>query len=218
LGKTAPQPAACWNRKVASFATFAVFKDVKTPPERRPAIACRRQGSPFETFRLAGLPGCSGLFWNLELIREAPSPRGEDDHHADSGAVVRGGIGRKTLAALSKFLPLEDPAKPPTIRYNEWRVAMSRHALGDHPMTSSERQRRYLAKLAGPRTAAPAPAGAPPFAAAAGGLPINLEHLRLYPNQVAPWLCQRLGRDVALAFYNALGRALDEATAEETDP
>jgi hypothetical protein len=83
---------------------------------------------------------------------------------------------------------------------------MSRHAIGDRPMTSSERQRRYLAKLAGSKTVPP------PLPAVGAGVPVNIEHLRLYPDRVAPWLCQRLGHDAALALYNALGRALGEIT------
>ena len=76
---------------------------------------------------------------------------------------------------------------------------MSRHAIGDRPMTSSERQRRYLAKLAAPKTP-------PPVA----DLVVKVDHLRRYPDRIATWLCQRLDRDVVLAFYNALGRSLGE--------
>ena len=81
---------------------------------------------------------------------------------------------------------------------------MSRHAIGDRPMTSSERQRRYLAKLAAPKTP-------PPVA----DLVVKVDHLRRYPDRIATWLCQRLDRDVVLAFYNALGRSLGEDSASE---
>ena len=66
---------------------------------------------------------------------------------------------------------------------------MSRYAIGDRPMTSSERQRRYLAKLAAPKT--------PPVA----DLVVKVDHLRRYPDRIATWLCQRLDRDVVLAFH-----------------
>ena len=83
---------------------------------------------------------------------------------------------------------------------------MSRYAIGDHPMTSSERQRRYLAKLAAPKTT--------PTAA---DLVVKVDHLRRYPDRIATWLCQRLDRDVVLAFHEALGRAL-AAAPEEPEP
>jgi hypothetical protein len=78
--------------------------------------------------------------------------------------------------------------------------------LGDRPMTSSERQRRYLAKLA-----RPAPA---PQVPASSELVVKVDHLRRFPDQIAPWLCQRLGKSTMLAFHNALGRALADAPEE----
>ena len=82
---------------------------------------------------------------------------------------------------------------------------MGRHAIGDHPMTSSERQRRYLAKLAAPRPA-PAPAKPP----AADGLVLKVAHIRMAPTETASWLYQRLGHDAAVAFRDALNRAIEQ--------
>jgi hypothetical protein len=92
-------------------------------------------------------------------------------------------------------------------------AAMSRHAIGDRPMTSSERQRRYLAKLAA--NAAEASRQAP---RGDGSLSVKLDHLRLYPDRVAPWLRQRLGYQATHALRDALSRALKAAPAEPAEP
>ena len=86
---------------------------------------------------------------------------------------------------------------------------MSRHAIGDRPMTSSERQRRYLAKLAA-SAASEASRQAPRDD---GSLSVKLNHLRAFPDRVAPWLRQRLGYQAARALRDALSRAL-KATPE----
>lgn len=86
---------------------------------------------------------------------------------------------------------------------------MSRHAIGDRPMTAAERQRRRIAKLAAAGsssdTASPALAEAlrrendelrrrlMAAAATAGGQPFNIEHLRRWPAMTAPWLYEKLG-------------------------
>ena len=75
--------------------------------------------------------------------------------------------------------------------------------LGDHPMTSSERQRRYLAKLARPSPAK-----------AVSELTIQVDHLRRFPAQTASWLRQRLGHRATLAFCNALSKALADVPEE----
>jgi hypothetical protein len=87
-------------------------------------------------------------------------------------------------------------------------AAMSRHAIGDRPMTSSERQRRYLAKLA---ASAASPRGD-------GSLSVKLDHLRAFPDHVAPWLRQRLGYQATRALRDALSRALKAAPAEPAEP
>jgi hypothetical protein len=86
---------------------------------------------------------------------------------------------------------------------------MSRHPVGDRPMTVAERQRRYLArrefkaafealsKLAGPK---------PPVAGT--GLVVKVEHLRRYPDKTAPWLHQQLGHRATLALRDALSKAI----------
>jgi hypothetical protein len=91
---------------------------------------------------------------------------------------------------------------------------MSRHAIGDRPMTSAERQRRYLAKLAA-SAAAEASRQAP---RGDGSLNVKLDHLRLYPDRVAPWLRQRLGYQATRALRDALSRALKAAPAEPAEP
>jgi hypothetical protein len=90
---------------------------------------------------------------------------------------------------------------------------MSRHAIGDRPMTSSERQRRYLAKLAASAAseARQAPRGD-------GSLGVKLDHLRAFPDRVAPWLRQRLGYQATRALRDALSRALKAAPAEPAEP
>ena len=57
----------------------------------------------------------------------------------------------------------------------------------------------------------PAPAALP---AVNGGFPLRLEHLRLWPNDCAPWLVRRLGHDATRALINALNAAL-AASPEE---
>ncbi len=89
---------------------------------------------------------------------------------------------------------------------------MSRHAIGDRPMTSSERQRRYLAKLAGSAASeGQAPRGD-------GSLSVKLDHLRAFPDRVAPWLRQRLGYQAARALRDALSRALEAAPEAPEEP
>jgi hypothetical protein len=56
---------------------------------------------------------------------------------------------------------------------------MSRHPVGDQAMTTAERQRGYIARL---KTAAAAAVSG----ATAAGLVVRLDHLRLYPDRVAP--------------------------------
>jgi hypothetical protein len=81
-------------------------------------------------------------------------------------------------------------------------------------MTSSERQRRYLAKLA-----ASAAAGVSRQAPRDdGSLSVKLDHLRLYPDRVAPWLRQRLGYQATRALRDALRRALEATPAEPEEP
>ena len=91
---------------------------------------------------------------------------------------------------------------------------MSRHAIGDHPMTSSERQRRYLAKLAA-SAASEASRQAP---RGDGLLSVKLDHLRAFPDRVAPWLRQRLGYQATRALRDALSRALEAAPAAPEEP
>ena len=88
---------------------------------------------------------------------------------------------------------------------------MGRHPVGERAMTATERHRKWLAATIA-RATTPAPAPLPPVTDSlpplTGGLPINIDHLRLYPELTAPWLVQRLGPDAARMFYNALGQAL----------
>jgi hypothetical protein len=89
---------------------------------------------------------------------------------------------------------------------------MSRPAIGDRPMTSSERQRRYLAKLAASAASArQAPRGD-------GSLNLKLDHLRAFPDRVAPWLRQRLGYQATRVLHDALSRALKAAPAAPAEP
>lgn len=83
---------------------------------------------------------------------------------------------------------------------------MSRHPIGERAMTTSERQRRYLAKLV---------ASAKPAPRADGDLMINLEHLRRWPDRIVPWLCQRLGRQTAVAVHEVMGRTLKTMPKED---
>jgi hypothetical protein len=91
---------------------------------------------------------------------------------------------------------------------------MSRHAIGDRAMTSSERQRRYLAKLAA-SAASQASRQAPRGDCS---LSVKLDHLRLYPDRVAPWLRQRFGYQATRALRAALSRALKAAPEEPEEP
>ena len=85
---------------------------------------------------------------------------------------------------------------------------MGRHPIGDQAMTVAERQRRYLAKLVASARPPPAPASE---------LVVRLDHLRRWPDQTAPWLCQRLGHSAALALRDALNRALEAALEIEEE-
>jgi len=79
-------------------------------------------------------------------------------------------------------------------------------------MTSSERQRRYLARLA----ASAASKGQVPRGD--GSLGVKLDHLRAFPDRVAPWLRQRLGYQATRALRDALSRALEAAPAAPAEP
>jgi hypothetical protein len=89
---------------------------------------------------------------------------------------------------------------------------MGRPPIGDRAMTAKECHQRWLegqmaeAKQAGA-------AAAPKL----DGVPLNIEHIRRYPDRVAPWLCGRLGHRATLAFRDALTRAL-AGTASDDDP
>jgi hypothetical protein len=115
------------------------------------------------------------------------------------------------LVSVANFRPGQSAQSRGTIRYNEWEMVtvMSRRPIGDRAMTSGERQRRYLAKLAKPAAA--------PFDQGSGGLIVQVEHLRLYPDGTAMWLHRQLGRGAAVALRDALGRAI-EAAAEGPPP
>jgi hypothetical protein len=89
---------------------------------------------------------------------------------------------------------------------------MSRHPVGDHAMTTAERQRGYIARLK------KAAAAAAVSEATAAGLVVRLDHLRLYPDRVAPWLRQRLGYQATHALRDALSRALEAAPEEPEEP
>ena len=93
---------------------------------------------------------------------------------------------------------------------------MGRRPIGSRAMTNIERKHRHAAKLAGELARLKDLASASPdaLASAKSGLSLNIDHLRLWPDRVAPWLCQRLGRPAALSFYNALGQALADAPEE----
>ena len=95
-----------------------------------------------------------------------------------------------------------------SFRYNDMEMRMGRRPIGDHAMTSAERQRRFLARLANSRAAAPAPN--------AGELIIKVDHLRRFPAQTVSWLCQRLGKRNAVVIRNEFNRAI-AALPEETD-
>jgi hypothetical protein len=83
---------------------------------------------------------------------------------------------------------------------------MGRRPVGTRAMTTKERQQRHIAKLVRDKIAKEQEAGLPP------AVPLNLEHLRRYPDRIAPWLVQRLGPEASRRFHTALGRALDDAT------
>ena len=48
-----------------------------------------------------------------------------------------------------------------------------------------------------------------------GLLSVKLDHLRAFPDRVAPWLRQRLGYQATRALHDALSRALEGATEPE---
>lgn len=81
---------------------------------------------------------------------------------------------------------------------------MSRHPIGDHAMTSSERQRRYLAKLASSK---PAEITSAPTAVKAAQDRL-IAQLRDQPRWIVPWLVEKLGRDATVAVHAEFGRAL----------
>jgi hypothetical protein len=94
---------------------------------------------------------------------------------------------------------------------------MGRRPIGSRAMTGIERKHRHAAKQQRELARLKDLAGA--SQADKNDLPLlNIEHLRLWPDRVAPWLCQRLGRAAALAFYNALGQALADAPEEAVSP
>jgi hypothetical protein len=81
-----------------------------------------------------------------------------------------------------------------------------RPPIGERAMTGAERNRKWLStKLARAVRLAPRPAPA------ADGLVLKVEHIRLNPAQPAAWLAAKLDHDVAVAFHDALGRALGAA-------
>jgi hypothetical protein len=83
---------------------------------------------------------------------------------------------------------------------------MGRHAVGDRAMTATERHRKWLAS----RLAKAAEQAAP---ASANDLVLKVDHVRRFPERTAPWLCQRIGRDAAVAFRDALSRAIEAGSA-----
>ena len=83
---------------------------------------------------------------------------------------------------------------------------MGRRPIGERAMTATERKRRQLAKLA------------TPVAMTSSTLPvvdesplIRLEHLRLWPERLAPWLRLRLGHQVTVRLRDELSIAIDAA-------
>ena len=88
---------------------------------------------------------------------------------------------------------------------------MGRPPINDRAMSGAERQRRYRARKPSPPL--------PVVADAAGGLKVNVEHLRRWPDRVAPWLAQQLGHRAARALRDALDQAIKTAPEEsEADP
>jgi hypothetical protein len=87
------------------------------------------------------------------------------------------------------------------------------------PMTGAERQRRYMTKLLKPPSPSTpvSPSPAPVVADAAGGLKVNVEHLRRWPERVAPWLAQQLGHRAARALRDALDEAIKTVPPEESE-
>jgi hypothetical protein len=92
---------------------------------------------------------------------------------------------------------------------------MGRPPINDRAMSGAERQRRYRARKPSP----PLPVDPAPVtvADAAGGLMVNVEHLRRWPDRVVPWLVQQLGHRAARALRDALDQAIKTAQESEVD-
>jgi hypothetical protein len=108
---------------------------------------------------------------------------------------------------------LEKPPKPVytfvMTKLQEGR-RIGRPPVHDRAMTGAERQRRYIAKLV-TKAVPPAAAG---LGAAARSLVVKIEHLRRYPDRIAPWLRQRLGHHATLALRDALNQAIENPGPE----
>jgi hypothetical protein len=92
--------------------------------------------------------------------------------------------------------------------------AMGRRPIGIHPMTMAERRERYLARREA-QAVAEAASRQPPPPQSFTEQAVKLDHLRLWPERIVPWLCQRLGRRTAVAVYEAMGRAIETMPKED---
>jgi hypothetical protein len=90
-------------------------------------------------------------------------------------------------------------------------MARGRKPIGIRAMSSTERSKRHLAKLA---AAARAEGAAESGAPVAGAVPINVDSLNRWPDLVAPWLVQRINRRAREALRDALDGVPDEEDAE----
>jgi hypothetical protein len=90
---------------------------------------------------------------------------------------------------------------------------MGRKPLGARPMTDTERKARSRAKAELRPKPEPEQVVAPvaPPAAAADFPFLKLIHLAMDPTRTSEWIVEKIGPEAALAFYQALGRAIDAA-------
>jgi hypothetical protein len=79
-----------------------------------------------------------------------------------------------------------------------------RPPIHSRAMSGAERQARYVAKLAASQAKTKPPAS----------VTINLNHLRQYPDRIAPWLHRELGHAAAIALRDALDRAIKNKPEE----
>jgi hypothetical protein len=112
------------------------------------------------------------------------------------------------------FFPWQPAPHWLAFRSNEMETVMGRRPIGIHPMTMVERRQRYLARREA-QAVAEATSRQPPPPQPSAEQVVKLDHLRLWPERIVPWLCQRLGRRTAVAVYEAMGRAIETMPKED---